>query len=141
MKVSSQELLTIYMQMKSSFQKLHEVIEQEDLSISPIIFNADPKKVTARSIIDLVNMEFELDIRTKSRQQSIVIARQIACYLIRKFTNLSYSEIAAHIGLSDHTTIMYSVKKCQELMDLELVYKEKVEKLSNELQEYLLNLS
>lgn len=141
MKVSSEEMLNIYKQFRTSFQKLHEVVEQENLCIEPIVFSAEPKKVNARSIIDLVNEEFELEVRAKTRRHSVVEARQVAAYLIRKHTTCSYTEIAAYLGVADHTTIMYSVKKCLELMELDRTFKLRVEKLSKELEEYLLNLS
>jgi len=52
-----------------------------------------------------------------------VLARQIAMYLIRQLTDLSYPAIAREFGGRDHTTVMHAVDKVQQLMkERQLVY-------------------
>jgi chromosomal replication initiator protein len=54
------------------------------------------------------------DFKTKRRQKSIVLPRQIAMYLSRQLTNLSLPEIGKAFGGKDHTTVLHSCKKIEE---------------------------
>ena len=50
------------------------------------------------------------EIIAKDRTKNIKYARQIACYVIQEFTNLSYHKIGLIIN-RDHATVIHSVKK------------------------------
>ena len=52
----------------------------------------------------------EIALRGSQRSQGIVEARQVAMYLIRSLTNLSFPEIGEQFG-KDHTTAMYGIRK------------------------------
>jgi chromosomal replication initiator protein len=56
------------------------------------------------------------------RSRQIARPRQIAMYLAKNLTSLSYPEIGRRFGNRDHTTIMHAVRKVEELMvsDIEL---------------------
>jgi chromosomal replication initiator protein len=57
------------------------------------------------------------DVKGKSRQANIVLARHIAMYLIRKLTNLSLQETGSKFdGGRDHTTVRTSVLKVEQKM-------------------------
>ena len=51
------------------------------------------------------------DIRGKSRRRPLVAARQVAMYVMRELTDLSYPAIAREFGGRDHTTVIYAVDK------------------------------
>lgn len=51
------------------------------------------------------------EIKGKSRQRPLVLARQIAMYVLRETTDLSYPVIAKAFGGRDHTTVMHAVDK------------------------------
>jgi chromosomal replication initiator protein len=55
-------------------------------------------------------------LRGKSRQRELVTARQIAMYMFRQLTDLSYPSIARLFGGRDHTTVIHAVEKIQRLM-------------------------
>jgi chromosomal replication initiator protein len=55
-------------------------------------------------------------LRGKSRQRPLVIARQMAMYVFRDLTDLSYPAIARLFGGRDHTTVIHAVDKVQRLM-------------------------
>ena len=60
---------------------------------------------------------FSVDaLRGKSRQRPLVTARQIAMYVFRDLTDLSYPAIARLFGGRDHTTVIHAVDKIQRLM-------------------------
>ena len=52
----------------------------------------------------------------KSRQRDLVTARQVAMYVFRELTDLSYPAIARLFGGRDHTTVIHAVEKIQKLM-------------------------
>jgi chromosomal replication initiator protein len=53
-------------------------------------------------------------LRGPSRKSSVVRARGLAMYLMRKFTELSYQNIGEYFGGRDHTTVMHACKKTEE---------------------------
>jgi chromosomal replication initiator protein len=55
-------------------------------------------------------------LKGKSRQRPLVTARQIAMYVFRELTDLSYPGIARIFGGRDHTTVIHAVEKIQRLM-------------------------
>src|SRR5215216_1872432 len=52
-------------------------------------------------------------LKGKSRQRPLVTARQIAMYVFRELTDLSYPGIARIFGGRDHTTVIHAVEKIQ----------------------------
>jgi chromosomal replication initiator protein len=52
----------------------------------------------------------------KSRRRPLVIARQMAMYITRELTDLSYPLIAREFGGRDHTTVMHACDKIGALM-------------------------
>ena len=55
-------------------------------------------------------------LKGKSRQRPLVSARQVAMYVFRDMTELSYPAIARLFGGRDHTTVIHAVDKVQRLM-------------------------
>jgi chromosomal replication initiator protein len=50
-------------------------------------------------------------MKVKKRTSSLAFPRQIAMYLARELTSLSYSEIGSRFGGRDHTTVMHACEK------------------------------
>jgi hypothetical protein len=59
----------------------------------------------------------EKDIISINRFGELVKPRQMFCYIARKHTNKSFSDIGDHIG-RDHATILYSARKIKDTIDL-----------------------
>jgi len=57
------------------------------------------------------------DIKSARRVKSCVFPRQVAMYLLRKEGGLSFKEIATALGGRDHTTVIYSVNKVENLVE------------------------
>ena len=55
----------------------------------------------------------EIKSRTNSRQ--IAFPRQVAMYLCKRLTDLSFPEIGRHFNDKHHSTVMYSVEKIEQL--------------------------
>jgi len=82
------------------------------------ILPEEGKKPAAADIIKAVARHYDLkvaDVKSKSNARQIVIPRQVAMYLCKKLTDLSYPEIGKLFNDKHHSTVMYSVEKVAEL--------------------------
>ncbi|MTQ97675.1 chromosomal replication initiator protein DnaA [Pseudoflavonifractor sp. BIOML-A6] len=55
-------------------------------------------------------------LRGQGRTKDTALARQIAMYLIRRMTSLSLKEIGREFEGRDHTTVMHSIERVENLM-------------------------
>ena len=61
--------------------------------------------------------EFQLklsDLRSTSRQQTLVRARGLAMLLARRKTNLSLKQIGKYFNRRDHTTVIHACNKAEK---------------------------
>ncbi|MES1245920.1 MAG: chromosomal replication initiator protein DnaA [Acidobacteriota bacterium] len=82
------------------------------------ILPEEGKKPAAADIIKAVARHYDLkvaDVKSKSNARQIVIPRQVAMYLCKKLTDLSYPEIGKLFNDKHHSTVMYSVDKVADL--------------------------
>ena len=84
------------------------------------ILRANNKLVTIEDIQKQVSEHFSIkmsEMFSARRSKSVVIPRQIAMYLSKELTNLSYPEIGRNFGGKDHTTIIHAAKKIDKLLN------------------------
>jgi chromosomal replication initiator protein len=55
------------------------------------------------------------DMTSKRRPENIAFPRQVAMYLCKKLTELSYPDIGKQFNDKHHSTVMYSVEKIEKL--------------------------
>lgn len=67
-----------------------------------------------RAVCDVFGVESE-DLKSASRQRSIVQPRMLAMYLARRLTQAAYKEIGTHFGGRNHATVMSAEKKIERL--------------------------
>ena len=73
---------------------------------------------TADVIIDEVCKFYNIEpstLRGQGRAKDISLARQIAMFLIRRMTNLSLKEIGKEFDGRDHTTVLHSIERIEDL--------------------------
>ncbi len=58
----------------------------------------------------------EEDLRGQSRSKNTAMARQISMYLMRSLTNLSLKDIGAEFEDRNHTTVLSSIRKVEDLL-------------------------
>lgn len=95
------------------------------------------KEITVDNIKQLVADYFNLPVEklhSKTRKRAVVIARQLSMYLAKNFTNSSLKAIGSEFGNRDHSTVIYSVKAIQDMMDTDLVFKDTVADLEKQVQ-------
>jgi len=76
------------------------------------------RRATAAEIIKLVARHYGLkvgEIKSKSNAKQIAFPRQVAMYLCKQLTDLSYPEIGRQFNDKHHSTVMYSVDKIDQL--------------------------
>ena len=60
------------------------------------------------AIKNIVEQVFETDLSTRNRNEMRVLARKAYCYLMRRYTDCSLTEIGDSIGLNHSTVIHHS---------------------------------
>lgn len=58
-----------------------------------------------------------LDLQSARRTADIVLPRMIACWVMREYTMMSLPQIGKHLGGRDHTTVLHSVRRMEELRE------------------------
>lgn len=93
----------------------------------------EPKKlITIDFIQRCVSEEFGRslqELKSKRRNKTIVLPRQVVMYLSRELTDLSLPEIGEFFGGKDHTTVLHSYNKIKEGLTKNGELKERVERL------------
>ncbi|HEX7094344.1 MAG TPA: chromosomal replication initiator protein DnaA [Acidimicrobiales bacterium] len=87
--------------------------------LADIVGNQQSRPITPALIIDKTSQMFGFtvdEIKGASRRRPLVTARQIAMYVFRELTDLSYPAIAREFGGRDHTTVIHAVDKIGTLM-------------------------
>ncbi len=83
------------------------------------ILSDQPRPITPQLIMETTAAMFQYsveDLKSKSRLRPLVTARQIAMYVFRDLTEMSYPAIAREFGGRDHTTVIYAVEKIKKQM-------------------------
>jgi chromosomal replication initiator protein len=90
------------------------------------------KEVTVEMIQKHVADYFKLkisELKSDKRLKALVVPRQIAIYLCRDLTKSSYPEIGEKFGGKDHSTIIHSFKKIDNLISQNMEIKNTIETL------------
>ncbi|MFV0321385.1 MAG: chromosomal replication initiator protein DnaA [Alphaproteobacteria bacterium] len=101
------------------------------------LIRASSRKIDVEDIQKKVAEHYNLrvsELRGARRAQAIARPRQVAMYLCKQLTNLSLPEIGRGFGGKDHTTVMYAVKKIEELMEDNTALVEDIRILKRSLQ-------
>jgi chromosomal replication initiator protein len=106
----------------TAFASLNQVPITTDLAqtqLADLLNDSKPKARTDEELLadiaDILKFPVE-DLKGRSRQRPLVTARQIAMYVFRELTDLSYPAIARLFGGRDHTTVIHANEKIQRLM-------------------------
>ncbi|RPG64654.1 MAG: chromosomal replication initiator protein DnaA [Flammeovirgaceae bacterium TMED290] len=69
------------------------------------------------------------DMKDKVRKKEIVIARQVAMYFSKDFTNNSLKSIGFHFGGRDHSTVIHAVQSVNDMIDTDNIFRKNVEEI------------
>ena len=79
-------------------------------------------RITAPEIIKFIARHYGLkvsEIKSRNNSKHIAFPRQVAMYLCKQLTNLSYPDIGKQFNDKHHSTVMHSVKKISQLRTTE----------------------
>lgn len=75
-------------------------------------------QVDVKAIMQVVRKYFAFDVdqlRSKDRSKGVSLARHVAMYLMKRYTNASLREIGEYLQRYDHTTITHAVQRISSL--------------------------
>ncbi len=87
--------------------------------LGDLLSSKQPRQITPSMILNETSDMFGFPIEEiigASRRRPLVTARQVAMYVFREATDLSYPAIAREFGGRDHTTVIHAVDKIGNLM-------------------------
>lgn len=99
--------------------------------------NLEKKELTIEDIIQKVCAHYGIkqkEIHSKSRKASIVLARQVAMFLCRKYTDLPTSQIGQRIGRRDHSTVLHACKQVEHRIATDKAFRREMEELEASLK-------
>ncbi|SFO62313.1 chromosomal replication initiator protein DnaA [Algoriphagus ornithinivorans] len=69
------------------------------------------------------------DLKAKTRKKEIVVARQVAMYFSKEFTNHSLKSIGYHFGGRDHSTVIHAVQTVNDMIETDSTFRNAVNEL------------
>lgn len=104
--------------------------------IRDIINDTKPEPIKIEKIISEVARTYnvsESDILSDRRTQDLVLARQVAMYISKQTTDLSFKAIGESFG-KDHTTVLYNVRRIETFLKDKPYQKELVDDIIKNLK-------
>ena len=105
--------------------------------LGDLLTASQPRQITPSIILEETSDMFGFsveDIIGASRRRPLVTARQVAMYVFREATDLSYPAIAREFGGRDHTTVIHAVDKIGKLMAERRQIYDQVTELTNRIK-------
>ena len=94
------------------------------------------ENINLENIVEIVSKELNVkpsEMKSKSRSKNIVEARRIVIYLAKNLTPNSMPQIAQFFNMKDHSAVSHSIKKINELIEMNEYFKVRVEELKNKI--------
>jgi len=95
------------------------------------------KEITIDNIKQLVSDHLKVPvdkIQGKTRKREVVMARQLSMYLAKHHTNSSLKAIGDNFGGRDHSTVIYSCKTVEDLIDTDPLVKDALHELEKKVK-------
>ena len=129
-------LIQCYKDQLQSLRMFHKELVKANLITDELAIGSISTSILPHRLVELVEDVFDTNIQIKNRSQSVIFGRKAAAYILKKYTQLSLNEIAKHIGVGDHTTVIYNIKTAENLIYTEEWYKEKVDEIEKEIENF-----
>ena len=71
------------------------------------------------------------DLKSATRSRNVSLPRQIAMYLIRKYTGVGFKDIGHYFGGKDHSTILHACNKIDKAIEFDPELRGNVESIQN----------
>lgn len=141
----AEQIKTNIRQLEGVVKKLHAYILLQNHNpgfsvvqsiIKDIVSDNQPEPITIDRIIEEVERTYSVskeDILSKRKTAEIALARQVSIYITKQLTQLSFVAIGNFFG-KDHTTIMYTINKIDEIIKRDPSQKKLVDNIIKNLQ-------
>ena len=73
-------------------------------------------------------------LSSKRRTKDLTVPRQVAMYLIRDLLDYSLVHIGRLFGDRDHSTVIHSIRKVEDTMNMDAEFRETVEQVREEIE-------
>ena len=116
--------------------RLHKEPLKSSVILDHLQKQIDEQRPTVERIAGHVAGYFQItakELKSRVRQRSIVVPRQVSMYLTRKLTRLSLHQIGVYFGGCDHTTVMHACRKIEESLTADPAFGGTVRQLHDEL--------
>jgi chromosomal replication initiator protein len=120
-KSNIREMIGILVHLEAGWSLLGQKISLESTKrILKEVLDIEENPVSIDNIIKLISKKFDVkvsDIMSDRRDKEISKTRQIAMYISRELTGLSYPVIGKHFGGKNHSSVLQACKKIKEWME------------------------
>jgi len=109
----------VKLQMQASFTGSEISLDMVKQQLKTMVPEEGPK-YTVEMIQNAVARHYQIrtqDFKSPTRAQKIALPRQVAMYLVRRYTGLGYNEIGTYFGDRDRTTVMHACEKIEESLE------------------------
>jgi len=114
------------------FSELQGLSINLDLARKVLAHHENTTTISIEEIQRVVSEHFKVritDLKSTSRAKPIVVPRQIAMYLIKKFLDKSLVDIGNAFGGRDHTTVINALEKVENLQSKDPQFKNEIDDL------------
>ena len=73
-------------------------------------------------------------IRSKTRKQEIVLARQVAMYICKTMTNFALKTIGLHFGGRDHSTVIHAYQTIEAKIKQNQIFSDEIEEIKRKIE-------
>ena len=111
---------------------------QTTQSVLRDVLGAKERRITIEEIQRRVAAHYNIkpaELSSSRRAQTVVRPRHVAMYLAKQLTSRSLPEIGRKFGKRDHTTVMYAIRRIEELRPNDAALDEDVEFLWRSLED------
>jgi len=107
-------------------------------TLADLVRQRDSRRVRIEDILRIVSRHYKVprnDLLSSRRSRDVVRPRQIAMYLAKSLTSRSLPEIGRRFGGRDHTTVLHSVRKVEQMIKDDGDLAQEIELLKRMLEE------
>jgi chromosomal replication initiator protein len=121
-------------------QLTHEpiTVTLAERTLADLVRSREARRVRIEDILRIVSRHYKVprnDILSSRRSRDVVRPRQIAMYLAKALTSRSLPEIGRRFGGRDHTTVLHSVRKVEQMIKDDGDLAQEIELLKRMLEE------
>ena len=108
-------------------------------AIKDITHENMPVSVVVDKVIIEVSTAYDVSVESmkgKGRKKNVVMARQIAMYILKTITDMSLDEIGNQFGNKDHSTVSYTIDKMEKMLETNTTLNNEINDIIKKIKSY-----